>query len=527
MGHEGSRLHGAEGVGGVRRRDRRRGRCCPDRPPGRACRRSWRDRRSARVGGVGGGVARARSGPARSPLWQRIAASAALAAPLGWAAGRLSGAGPVAVGAATGTLAGVLGSVRRRFCSGRWSAPRSVGHALRRPAGAGLGGRQHDGGRLPGDVGAGVPRRAGEPAGRAGPAPRTCPSSCRWRPGRRYVGTGYVRDLAEALGGTYVADAADVGIVASLDELVGPDFDPAARRPAGARVLRAHDPLRARHRARSGGMWVRPGLPALPDAGRAPARPGQRADESARDAARRPQPHRHDQPSGRATSWRYAAGSAPSPTPTSRSTSASTRPTATRTAATSASASRCRRPASPRRCCRAHRPGGGLVLTSRSDLDQPGHYLTYIDPDTGTSRRWPCTASPSSSTSTSRTASCGPNTPSGSSACPFLVLHYRMHRRETDGDPGLNVRFLYARRPRIRTLPSLCAGPSQRRSWPSARRWDAMWWRLDLPDLPIWGRFVELTDRRGRRCTRAAGPRDHSAGRTPRSGAEISRTAST
>ena len=26
--------------------------------------------------------------------------------------------------------------------------------------------------------------------------------------------------------------------------------------------------------------------------------------------------------------------------------------------------------------------GGGLVLTSRSDLDHPGHYLTYVDPDT-------------------------------------------------------------------------------------------------------------------------------------------------
>src|SRR5919197_1580332 len=28
------------------------------------------------------------------------------------------------------------------------------------------------------------------------------------------------------------------------------------------------------------------------------------------------------------------------------------------------------------------RAGGGLVLTSRSDLDQPGHYLTYVDPAT-------------------------------------------------------------------------------------------------------------------------------------------------
>ncbi len=28
------------------------------------------------------------------------------------------------------------------------------------------------------------------------------------------------------------------------------------------------------------------------------------------------------------------------------------------------------------------RDGGGLVLNSRSELDQPGHYLTYIDPQT-------------------------------------------------------------------------------------------------------------------------------------------------
>jgi hypothetical protein len=28
------------------------------------------------------------------------------------------------------------------------------------------------------------------------------------------------------------------------------------------------------------------------------------------------------------------------------------------------------------------RPGGGLVLTSRSDLEHPGHYLTIVDADT-------------------------------------------------------------------------------------------------------------------------------------------------
>ncbi|MBA9004007.1 hypothetical protein [Thermomonospora cellulosilytica] len=28
------------------------------------------------------------------------------------------------------------------------------------------------------------------------------------------------------------------------------------------------------------------------------------------------------------------------------------------------------------------RPGGGLTLTSRSDLAHPGHYLTFVDPQT-------------------------------------------------------------------------------------------------------------------------------------------------
>ena len=47
----------------------------------------------------------------------------------------------------------------------------------------------------------------------------------------RYVGTGYVRELAGVLGGRYVADAPDVGIVASVDELAGPQFDPASIDP--------------------------------------------------------------------------------------------------------------------------------------------------------------------------------------------------------------------------------------------------------------------------------------------------------
>ncbi|HKY68812.1 MAG TPA: hypothetical protein VJM49_20660, partial [Acidimicrobiales bacterium] len=47
----------------------------------------------------------------------------------------------------------------------------------------------------------------------------------------RYVGTDFVRALNDRLGGTYARDVADVGIVASLDDLAGPDLDPAGVDP--------------------------------------------------------------------------------------------------------------------------------------------------------------------------------------------------------------------------------------------------------------------------------------------------------
>src|SRR5207342_1863084 len=55
-------------------------------------------------------IARERQRPGEIPaLWQRIATSAALLAPLGWAAGRVAHAGPVAVGTGTGAIGGLLG----------------------------------------------------------------------------------------------------------------------------------------------------------------------------------------------------------------------------------------------------------------------------------------------------------------------------------------------------------------------------------------------------------------------------------
>src|SRR5688572_14547679 len=70
--------------------------------------------RAAVIGAVGLGaseaVARARQQEGEIPaLWQRIAVSAALAAPLGWISEKVTGAGPRTVGASTGAVVGAIG----------------------------------------------------------------------------------------------------------------------------------------------------------------------------------------------------------------------------------------------------------------------------------------------------------------------------------------------------------------------------------------------------------------------------------
>ena len=246
----------------------------------------------------------------------------------------------------------------------------------------------------------------------------------------RYVGTGYVRELADALGGRYVADAPDVGIVASLDELAGPDFDPAGVDPR-VREFYEHTTRFPLDIVPQWRLWVRPGYLLYRTAGRPPAGPGQRADEPARDAARHPQPDRHHHPSdaddavairgwirsfadtdepiyvGIYTTYRhdgrgYVSVGFPLP---QASFTATLLPRA--------------------------RPGGGLVLTSRSDLDQPGHYLTYIDPASSDLTALAVHGFAEQLDVYVATASCGPSTPSGVFGLPFLVLHYRMHRKPT------------------------------------------------------------------------------------------------
>ncbi len=330
--------------------------------------------------GVSEAVARARQRPGEIPaLWQRIATTSALMAPLGWAAGRFTSAGPVVVGTSAGTVVGAFGlrpqkvvlgpmvgaavglaAARRRrvptaaVASATVLAYRLLSALLFRDAQMSL-----------------LAERV-----RAEDLPFVVPLEAR----SRYVGTDYVRALAEVLGGTYHADTADVGIVAALDELEGPGFDPGVVDPR-VREFYEHTTRFSLDIVPEWRRWVRPGyllyrsVLARP-LGQASVPMNQREalrgirsridtitldrdDVVAvrgwiRSFADNDEPiyvgiyttYRHD---GRG----YVSVGFPLP---QASFTATLEPR-------------------PRR-------GGGLVLTSRSDLDHPGHYLTYIDPAT-------------------------------------------------------------------------------------------------------------------------------------------------
>lgn len=324
-------------------------------------------------------VARARQRPGEiPPLWQRIAMSGALVAPIGWVAGRVARVGPVAAAAVTGTVAGVMGIRPQKVAFGPMFGA-AVGWAFRlrgRPvsvpvvAATTMVAYRTVSSRVFRDAQVSLLAERVP----AEDLPFVVPHEAR----SSHVGTGYVRELAETLGGSYRADAADVGIVASLDELAGPDFDPST---VDARVREFYEhttrfrlDIVPRWRA-----WVRPGyllyraLVAQP-LGQANVPINQRAtqrgirsridtitlpDDDAvavrgwiRSFADTDEPiyvgiyttYRHD---GRG----YVSVGFPVP---HGSFTATLLPRA--------------------------RPGGGLVLTSRSELDQPGHYLAYIDP---------------------------------------------------------------------------------------------------------------------------------------------------
>ena len=207
-------------------------------------------------------IARARQRPNEIPaLWSRIAASAAIAAPAGWLAER-AGARPVAVGTASGAVAGLLGLRPQKVALGPAVGP--ARRARRWPDAAPLARscRSDHRADVPGAVGGALPGRAGEPArrARAGRGPAV----------RRAVGVAHPlrRDRVRARAGCARSAAATRPTLLTSASWPRSTTSPApsstrAGRPAGPRVLRAHDPVHPRHRPAVAALGAA-GLPALP-----------------------------------------------------------------------------------------------------------------------------------------------------------------------------------------------------------------------------------------------------------------------
>jgi hypothetical protein len=404
-----------------------------------------RGRRAAAAGALAGAaglaitdaVARARQRPGEIPaLWSRIIASGALAAPLGWAADRL-GAGPVPVATAAGATAGALGLRPQKVLLGP-AAGAAIGLAL-----------ASRGGRVPGSVAAATAVVGYRVTSallfrdpqlsllaervQAEDVPFVVPLASQ----TRYVGTGYVRSLAQVLGGRYAADVEDIGIVASLDELAGPGFDPAGTDPL-VREFYEHTTRFALDIVPEWRLWVRPGYLLYRTV---LARPlGQASVPMSQREAQHGVRSRIDTitglPDGAVVrGWIRSFADTDQPIYVGIYTTYRHQgrgyvsvgfplPQASFTATLAPSA----RPGAGN--------GQGLILDSRSELDQPGHYLTYIDPQTaelttaavrGFAERLEVYVDQGELRAEHAFWVFG---------LPFLVLHYRMHRKPPRGARG-------------------------------------------------------------------------------------------
>jgi len=391
--------------------------------------------KTAAAGALAGGaalaaadaVARARQRPGQIPaLWSRILASGAVAAPAGWLAQRLTGAGSLPVATVAGTAAGALGLRPQKVLLGP-AVGVAVGLSARRATGALAA------------AGAVVTYRTVAAAVfrdpqltllaeqvRAEDVPFVVPVASQ----TRYVGTDYVRTLADRLGGRYTPDVADIGIVASLDSLVGPSFDPAAVDPL-VREFYEHTTRFALDIVPQWRLWVRPGYLLYRTL---LARPlGQANVPMSQREAQHGVRSRIDTISGAdgvvsVRGWIRSAADTGEPVYVGIYTTYRHEdrgyvsvgfplPQASFTAT----------------LLPQGRPGGGLVLDSRSSLDQPGHYLTYIDPESGSLTTAAVRGFAERLDVYVADGELRAEHAFWVFGFPFLVLRYRMHRKPAGG----------------------------------------------------------------------------------------------
>jgi hypothetical protein len=373
-------------------------------------------------------VARARLRPNEIPaLWSRIVAGVVIAAAFGWLLGLIPGVGPVLAAIIAGTAAGLLGLRPQKVALGPvvgagvgfglWAISPSTSTAIAAAVAVGVF-------RL---VSAAVFRDPQVTLVAASALAADLPFVVPRAATGRYVGTAYVRELAERIGGEYRPAVPDVGIVASLDDLAGPGFDPAGvdRR---VREFYEHTTRFKLDIVPEWRLWVRPGyllyrtFVARP-LGQANVPTNQR--ETQRGVRSRidtiTDPDRSgiairgwirsfadtDEPIyvGIYTTYRhgdrgYVSVGFPLP---SASFTATLLP--------------------------LPRPDGGLTLTSRGDTDQPGHYLSSIDAESG---RLATVAVHGFAERLDVYVAGGELLADHAFSIfgiPFMVLHYRMHRQ--------------------------------------------------------------------------------------------------
>jgi hypothetical protein len=383
-------------------------------------------------------AARARQRPGEIPaLWSRIVASGAVAAPLGWAADRITRAGPVPVATVAGAVAGALGLRPQKVLLGP-VAGAAIGLGLARLSR-----------RAPGSVAAAAAvvgfRTASallfrDPqlsllAERVRPedVPFVVPLASQ----TRYVGTDYVRSLAQVLGGTYTPDVKDIGIVASLDQLGGPSFDPAGVDPL-VREFYEHTTRFALDIVPEWRMWVRPGYLLYRTLLATPL--GQASVPMSQREAQRGVRSRIDTitglPGGTIRGWIRSSADTGKPIYVGIYTTYRHEgrgyvsvgfplPQASFTATLVPSA----RPGAGNGPGNGPGNGHGLVLDSRSELDQPGHYLTYIDPQTGELTPAAVRGFAERLDVYVEAGDLRAEHAFWVFGLPFLVLHYRMHRK--------------------------------------------------------------------------------------------------